>query len=65
VLSFFLVALGVAYPIGSLVQGPVIDRVGIGWTTAGSAVLLSLVMSIVVVGRPAVARAIVRVADSE
>src|SRR5262249_10493551 len=28
ILSFYLVALGVSYPIGSLVQGPVIDRVG-------------------------------------
>jgi MFS family permease len=44
ILSFFLVALGVAYPIGSLAQGPVIDQLGVGWTTAGTAVLLSLVM---------------------
>ncbi|HXP19939.1 MAG TPA: MFS transporter [Streptosporangiaceae bacterium] len=65
VLSFFLVALGVAYPIGSLLQGPVIDRVGIGWTTAGSAVLLSLIMSIVAISRSGVARALVKVAASE
>jgi predicted MFS family arabinose efflux permease len=45
VLSFFLVALGVAYPLGSLVQGPVIDRIGLGWTTAGTSVLLLLVMA--------------------
>jgi len=65
VLSFFLVALGVAYPIGSLMQGPVIDRVGIGLTTAGAAVLLALIMAIVAIGRPGIVRAIVRVADSE
>ncbi len=58
VLSFFLVALGVAYPIGSLVQGPIIDQVGIGWTTAGSAVLLSLVMAWVSLWRPAFRRAL-------
>jgi MFS family permease len=45
VLSFFLVALGVAYPIGSLAQGPVIDSIGLGWTTAGTAILLSLIMA--------------------
>src|SRR5258708_30924155 len=37
ILAFFLVALGVAYPLGSLVQGPIIDRIGLGWTTAGAA----------------------------
>jgi len=58
VLSFYLVALGVAYPIGSLVQGPVIDRIGVGWTTAGSALLLALVMAAVAVWRPALVRAI-------
>jgi MFS family permease len=58
ILSFFLVALGVAYPIGALVQGPVIDRIGVGWTTAGTAVLLSLIMATVALWRPGVARAI-------
>jgi MFS family permease len=47
VLSFFLVALGVAYPVGSLVQGPVIDWIGLGWTTAATAILLLLIMAIV------------------
>ena len=42
--SFFLVALGVAYPIGSLGPGgPIIDWIGLGWTTAGTAVLLTLI----------------------
>ncbi|HYZ56457.1 MAG TPA: MFS transporter [Streptosporangiaceae bacterium] len=58
VLSFFLVALGVAYPVGSLAQGPFIDRIGIGWTTADSALLLSLIMAAVAWRRPRVARAI-------
>lgn len=44
VLGLYLVALGVGYPVGALVQGPIVDRIGIGWTTAASAVLLSLVM---------------------
>jgi predicted MFS family arabinose efflux permease len=63
VLSFYLVALGVAYPIGSLVQGPVIDRIGVGWTTAGSALLLALVMAAVVAWRPALVRAITTLPD--
>ena len=59
VLSFFLVALGVAYPIGSLVQGPIIDWIGLGWTTAGTAVLLTLIMAVVTVRRPGFVRAII------
>ena len=43
VLSFFLVALGVAYPIGSLAQGPIANHVGVGLTTVGSALLLGLI----------------------
>jgi MFS family permease len=43
VLSFFMVALGVAYPIGSLAQGPVANHLGVGWTTAGSALLLGVI----------------------
>jgi MFS family permease len=58
VLSFFLVALGVAYPIGSLVQGPVIDQVGLGWTTAGAALLLSLIMAAAAFWVPGITRAI-------
>ena len=60
VLSFFLVALGVAYPLGSLVQGPVIDWVGLGWTTAGTSVLLSVIMAAVAFGKPGLVRAITR-----
>lgn len=60
VLSFFLVALGVAYPVGSLVQGPVIDRIGLGWTTAGAALLLALIMAVVALRRPGLARALSR-----
>jgi MFS family permease len=43
VLSFFLVALGVAYPVGSLAQGPVANHWGVGWTTVGSALLLGAI----------------------
>jgi MFS family permease len=59
-LSFFMVALGVAYPLGSLAQGPVIDRVGLGWTTAGSALLLAMIMATVALGKRGFVRALTR-----
>jgi MFS family permease len=58
ILSFFLVALGVAYPVGSLVQGPVIDRIGVGPTTAGTALLLLLIMAVTALRRPGFVRSI-------
>jgi MFS family permease len=58
VLSFFLVALGVAYPLGALAQGPVADRLGIGWTTVGSALVLALAGVLVAWRRPDFGRAI-------
>jgi hypothetical protein len=58
VLSLYLVALGVAYPIGALVQGPVADRIGIGWTTTATALLLTLVMAAAAVSLPGVRRAL-------
>jgi MFS family permease len=60
ILSFFLVALGVAYPIGSLAQGPVIDWIGLGWTTAGTALALSLITAGVAFGKPGIVREITR-----
>ena len=58
ILSFFLVALGVAYPVGSLVQGPVINRIGVGPTTAGTALLLLLIMAVTALRRPGFVRSI-------
>jgi MFS family permease len=60
ILSFFLVALGVAYPIGALAQGPVIDWIGLGWTTAGTALALSLIMAGAAFGKPGIVREITR-----
>jgi MFS family permease len=60
ILAFYLVALGVGYPVGSLLQGPVIDRIGLGWTTAGTALLLLLIMALVAVIRPGFVRALSR-----
>lgn len=59
VLSFYLVALGVAYPVGALVQGPLVDRFGLAWTTGGAAGLLAVTMLGVRLLRPNVRRALV------
>jgi MFS family permease len=58
ILSFYLVALGVAYPVGSLVQGPVIERIGIGPTTAGAALLLVLIMAVTALRKPGFVRSV-------
>ncbi|MGH3274714.1 MAG: MFS transporter [Streptosporangiaceae bacterium] len=58
VLSLYLVALGVAYPVGALIQGPVADRIGIGWTTTATALLLALVMAVTAAARPGVRHAL-------
>jgi predicted MFS family arabinose efflux permease len=58
VLSLYLVALGVAYPIGALVQGPVVDRIGIGWTTTATALVLTLVLAVAAAALPGVRRAL-------
>lgn len=58
VLSLYLVALGVAYPVGALIQGPVADRIGIGWTTTATALLLTAVLAVAAVTLPGVRRAL-------
>jgi MFS family permease len=63
VLSLYLVALGVAYPVGALAQGPVADWIGIGWTTVGTAALVALVLGAAAALRPAAARALLGPAE--
>ena len=40
VVSLYFLGLGVLYPIGATIQGPIADRVGLGQVTAGGALLL-------------------------
>jgi predicted MFS family arabinose efflux permease len=65
VLSFFLVALGVAYPVGALVQGPVADHLGVAATTIGAAILLGLTCLAVIRWRPGFLQAITASAATE
>jgi MFS family permease len=64
VLSFFLVALGVAYPIGALAEGPVADHVGVGWTTAGAALVLAAIYFLVAWRSPGFVRALLAPEDA-
>lgn len=53
VLSFYFLALGVLYPVGSLLQGPIADRLGLGEVTALSGVTLVGIVGLIRVLRPA------------
>ena len=53
VLSFYFLALGVVYPIGATLQGPVADRVGLGVVTASSGVMMVAALLVVRLVRPA------------
>jgi MFS family permease len=58
VLSLYMVALGVLYPIGALVQGAVADVVGLPATTAGFALALVVVVALLAGLRPGFLRAL-------
>jgi len=58
VLSFFLVALGVAYPIGALAQGPIANHAGVAWTTATSALAMAVIFLLVAWRRPGFVQAL-------
>ncbi|HVM39284.1 MAG TPA: MFS transporter, partial [Acidimicrobiia bacterium] len=57
-ISLYFVALGVVYPIGSLIQGAIADRVGLRETTAGGAILMVAAMALLAITRPGVFRAL-------
>ena len=52
VLSFYFLALGVLYPIGALLQGPIADRIGLGEMTVLSGLALLGVVALIRVVRP-------------
>jgi MFS family permease len=52
VLSFYFLALGVLYPIGALIQGPIADRIGLGEMTVVSGVALIGVVGLLRLVRP-------------
>ena len=52
VLSFYFLALGVLYPIGATLQGPIADRFGLGPVTVASGLVLLLVVGLLRAFRP-------------
>lgn len=58
VLSLLMVLLGTLYPLGSVLQGAIADRVGLRVTTAGAAVLMAAALLLVRMLRPDLTRAL-------
>jgi MFS family permease len=58
VLSVLMVLLGTLYPLGSVLQGTIADRVGLRATTAGAAVLMAGVLLVARLTRPNLTRAL-------
>jgi MFS family permease len=52
ILSLYMLALGVIYPIGAIIQGAVADRVGLRTVVVGTALLLLAVLVGFYVRRP-------------
>lgn len=53
ILSLYFMTLGSIYPIGTMLQGAVADRVGLATTTIAGAAVMLLVLATVAVARPA------------
>ena len=58
VVSLYFLALGAFYPVGTVFQGPIADRVGLGEVTAGGAALLLAVLGLLRLVRPEHLRAL-------
>ena len=58
VLSLFMMALGVIYPLGALVQGAVADVIGLGDTTVVASILMVAVVAGFGLFRPEILRAL-------
>ncbi len=58
VLSVLMVLLGTLYPLGSVLQGAIADRVGLRATTAGAAVLMAAVLLVTRLTRPTMTKAL-------
>jgi MFS family permease len=52
VMSLYFLSLGVLYPIGAAIQGPLADRFGLQQVTVGAAVALLVVVGLIRVVRP-------------
>ncbi len=58
VMSLLMMLLGALYPLGSVVQGAIADRVGLRVTTAGAGVLMAVALLAARLLRPGIAHAL-------
>jgi predicted MFS family arabinose efflux permease len=58
VLSLYFLALGVLYPVGITIQGPLADRLGLPTVTIGGALSLLAVAALIHLARPEILRAL-------
>jgi len=65
VLSVLMFLLGALYPLGSVLQGAIADRVGLRATTAGAALIMAGVLLTVRLLRPQIADALEQPVDEE
>ncbi len=54
VLSLYMLALGLLYPVGAVVQGAIAGAVGLRYVTVGAAVLLVAVLAAIALVRPGI-----------
>ncbi|HEY1989390.1 MAG TPA: MFS transporter [Acidimicrobiales bacterium] len=52
VLGFYMMALGIVYPIGAVIQGQIANHIGVRAVTVGGAVILLAVLVVVATFRP-------------
>ena len=52
VLGFYMMALGIVYPIGAVIQGQIANHIGVRAVTVGGAVILLVVLGLVATFRP-------------
>jgi MFS family permease len=58
VVSLYFLALGTLYPIGSMIQGPIADRIGLGQVTVLGALAMLAVVAVLRATRPEPLRAL-------
>ena len=52
VLGFYMMALGIVYPIGAVIQGQIANHIGVRAVTVGGAAVLLVVLVVVAMSRP-------------
>jgi MFS family permease len=65
VLGFYMMALGIIYPVGAVLQGLVADHVGVRAVTVGGAAALLVVLGLLATFRPHLMGALADIEETE